>query len=600
MSIFTDMVNMGSGDVPFDRTAVSSKASLHWTGKKWELIEESTDSVVSPVGITRSSDVVARPFIDDVSYTFGILVTKGSGDSVIVTKNDKKATVRHEAYIKAIVDSGLANTDKFIKKFVDFISNDPYGKLIEGKDQAGVDAVNKILLKAVGAIRVCENGDALAEIHADKFAVSTLGKVRCSVTGKLSPILDCKAETLRGVPGAVPSLITLSCNTSEFPSVCNYGFDNMDGSPVSSVSQTLITRNLQKLFKDPKTRIKIPNSNGISYLFNYEKATDLQKGMVSAILNTPYKVENLEAFGIDDEETDVVADYATEEKKVSCEDIVHQKYVSLHKGTVFTAKQKGKITVYRIHAVQGRWSCTNTFQLDLGQLFANIDRWYADTVTDTAMAGAAHSIDKLLRSSIADNGSYLSRDYENLMQSILLGKEISSEIYRRVLYRAAISQRSTKSKLSTKKCQYSLIRACYNSVARNHNRKELTDMLDTSNKSYAYNLGRLLAIGDYVQFSVHKAKANSPISGRMDKRATLRPTECIAELLNRIKVYQDQMSGRADKNWVVVKSEKLVGEVSANLNVPHPTSLSMDEQAEMRIAYYQQKNEFYNNNKNNN
>ena len=604
MSFYRDMLNLGANDVPVDKTKVESKVSLDLVGKKWELNEAPAESIISTVGITRSSQASPRPFIDNIEYTFGITIAKDKGGNLVVSTNDK-VDANHSAYVKMIADSGLAETDKGVKSFLEFISNDPYKKLTEGKTESGVAAINTILFNGLSAIRVCVGSTVLAEKYADRFKPTAFLDVRCSISGKMGTIVDpekepnFKTETLRRVPGACPNLITLSCNTQKYPVTNNYNFSDLEGSPVSDETYTIITRNIQKLVDDKRTCVRVPYSNGVSYLFNYDKATDDEPAVISAVLNTPVKEEGLRELGFNDEDpaNEVNEDAASKIAVDRCNDIVYQKYLSLRtKRRDFQnrAKVKGKVTVYRFHAVKGRASCTDTFICDLGRLSDNIGHWYDDTLT----SGRPHSIATLLRSTVTDKGSYNSRDYENIMQSILLGRPINRSVFKRVLFRAALTSRKADATLTTKQCQIALIRACYNSIARYHNRKELTDMLDTSNKTYAYNLGRLLALGDYVQYKVHDKKVAAPVSGRLDKRAMTRPTECVAELLSRVKTYQDQMGNNPEKGWVVTMSEKLAAEITENLAVSHPEPLTIDEQAQMRVAFYQQKNAFYTKNTN--
>lgn len=597
MSIYTDMLKLGNNDIPCNRTKVLSKVSLRLVGKKWTLDVEDTESIVSLMGVTRSgTKATPRPFIDKVEYTFGVNVVHGPNDTVVVTYTDK-AKRNHEAYVLAIANSGLADTDKNVKSFLEFISSDPYQKLIQGKNEAAVNAVNKTLLLGDGAIRVCVGNDSFAEKYADLFSEKSAGRVRCVLSGELEDDLDIKPEALHNMKGGVSNMIPISCNTPAFPVLINYNFAEMDGSPVSIQSKQIITRNLQHLLSTKNLRIRVRNSNGITYLFNYEKATEEEKTVINAIMDTPDKIEYLlDSHLLDDEE---VGKYKYDgNKEERCEKIVWDKYESIQKSRSSsgrTGKLNRMLTVYRIHAAQGRWSCTDTFKVDLDTLFANIDRWFDDTVvgTGSAQGGIAPSIYRLLRATRSDDGQYSYRDYENIIRSILLGTVINVNIMRDVLHRAEITHRSGITGGETVKNQMSLIRACYNSRARHNNRKELSDMLDKNNISFAYNLGRLLAVGDYVQYKVHNDKCGSLMSAGLDKRAVVRPVECQSAVLNRIKQYSTQICRSAGKQFVLRNVTKLVDEITTNLK-GHPGSLNIDEQAEMRSAYWQQRQEFYN------
>ena len=153
MSFYRDMLNLGANEVPVDKTKVESKVSLDLVGKKWELNEAPAESIVSTVGITRSSQAAPRPFIDNIEYTFGITIAKDKEGNLVASTNDK-VDANHRAYVKMIADSGLAETDKGVKSFLEFISGDPYKKLTEGKTESGVAAINTILFNGLSA-RIC-------------------------------------------------------------------------------------------------------------------------------------------------------------------------------------------------------------------------------------------------------------------------------------------------------------------------------------------------------------------------------------------------------------------------------------------------------------
>lgn len=601
MSIFTDMYKPIENSLPIDRTSVHTEFNLEKIGNKWMLVEEDADTVVSLAGQSRSgtpTTQTVRPFIDNTEYTFGISVTevkdktkpKDTPKELVVTKTDKTKTA-HDAYIKCLADSHLAETDPSVKDLIEFLSNDPYEQLIAGQSEAAVEAINQRLLKCSGsaAIRVCVGADVLAEKYASNFSEVERKPVRCSITGQMSEKLDIKPETLKGVFGSTMGLVTISCNTNAFPVVNNYNFDNYDGSPVSTEAYVTITRNLQKLFSDEKCCRKIPNSNGVSYLLCYDNVDESIQGTVGAIINTPYKPDELISLGFDVEDLmdDTDESVKTEAKKVFTDEIVHKKYMSLRNGTVYKKSASGTATVYRIHRVNGRWSCTDTFKLDLSHLFANIDQWY----NDIEPAGRTYSIMNLLRSSIAESAKVDHREYENLVQTILVGGEINRNILKRILQRIRTAHNGIS------RCQYALIRACYNSKARHNHTKELPKMLDKTNTSYAYNMGRLIAVGDYMQYKANE-NIETPLSGRMDKRAIVRPNEAKAEILRRIEIYKRQLLPKKDKRGVIPFINTVLDEIVTQMNCSHDGVLSVDEQAEMRTAFIQQTNEFYKKNTN--
>ncbi len=589
MSIFQDLLKMGRDGVPIDRVKVTSRVNLERVGDRWILVEEEADSVVSAMGISRSVDIEPRPFIDNVEYTFGVSVSevkdksrpKGSPKVYTVCAGNDKVAKRHEAYIKSIADKNLADPD--VKALLDFLSDDPYGKLTEGLSEPAVAEINRVLFSGQGAIRVVAGGNALSEKYASQFSVYKEETIRCSLTGEIATKTDMKPEKLSGIYGGTTAgVVTISCNTREFPVVANYNFEKNDGTPISTAAYVTITRNMQKLLSNRKTYRAIPNSN-VSYILRYDNVEESLQGIAGALINTPQSKADLVAFGYDPEDPsdDTDTSVVYKRKKDTPDSIVYKKYMSVRRGTVVNAKLSGSVTIYRINCVQGRWSCTDTYTVDLARMFDNIDTWYKDTLT----AGVPHSVYWLLRSSLPEYGKIDPREYENLVQAIIRGTEIKGIILKRVLHRISVAHKGVSM------CQYALIRACYNSMARHHNLKELSDMLDNENKSYSYNLGRLLAIGDYIQ---SKANPNigTPLSANQDRLALQRPTECKAFILRRIEIYKRQLSARGEKGIAIFITRRME-DVVTNLNVVHDQPLTINEQAEMRTAFVQQTNDFY-------
>ena len=124
-------------------------------------------------------------------------------------------------------------------------------------------------------------------------------------------------------------------------------------------------------------------------------------------------------------------------------------------------------------------------------------------------------------------------------------------------------------------------------------------MLEKNNTSFAYNLGRFLAIGDYMQYSVHNVKGGSILSAGLVKLAKVRPMECIKVAYDRIHQYLSQIEHRPDKQGVIKRVESLLNEVNTYL-VAHAGMLSIDEQVEMHRAYWDQRNAFFNKTNTNN
>jgi hypothetical protein len=375
------------------------------------------------------------------------------------------------------------------------------------------------------------------------------------------------------------------------PTLRNYNFANLDGSPMSAQTYSTILRNLQSLINNKKNYIRIPNSPNDSYLIVYDNVAEELQVPVSGMLMDLRKPEDLVELGVMDEDfADEAADGVTvETPKIHPADIIYKKYQSVRQGKYYSASATGTVTCYRIHCVKARWSCTGEFTINVADMCKNIDMWYNDTIT----AGLPHSIMSMLRSALPPKGKVNARDYESIMHTILFGKDIKKGLLERVVNRIAFSgQKMTYN-------QYALIKACYNNSARRNNKKELSDMLDTTRTDFAYNMGRLLALGDYLQ---RKCNTNilTPISGRLDSRARNRPNDCRNELLCRLRKYCNQLIKYKDTRGYAIFGQRKMDEIVSLMASHSDDRMSTTEQAELSVGYIHQNNDFYKTNNINN
>ena len=592
MPLFNKLIQMGSPKLRYDRVGWPSKVDLVITSQGIWLDRVQTVSEVSLMGAARTSGYEPRPFIDDVESTFGVSVAEEK--KVIVTTKTDKAKSKHDSYVKYLSGLEIATSDNAVKALIKFLSNDPYEALLKYMEKEDLD---KILFEGISAIRVVstlgDNYDVLAETYADVFNGEPGEDVTCAITGETGKKITLKYEKLsRMVGSSATGMVMASCNTSNIPVISNYNFENLDGSPISAQTYSTILRNLQTLINSKKNYIRIPNSPNDSYIIVYDNVAEDLQSPVSGMLMDVYKPEELIELGVMDEDAadDDVEPAKDEIKRINPADIIYKKYQSVRKGTVYSASAKGTVTCFRVHCVKARWSCTGEFSINVGDMCKNIDTWYNDTIT----FGIPHSIMGMLRSAIPSNGKVNARDYESVMHTILFGKDIKKGLLERVLTRVAFS-----GKAAMTYNQYALVKACYNNIARRNNLKEFSDMLDKTRTDFAYNMGRLLAVGDYFQ---RKSNTNisTPISGRLDTRACNRPLECKAELLSRIQKYSRQLMKNSETFGQSVFCNQILNEIVSNMDAGHEARLSTIEQAELRVGYIQQNADFYTKHNNSN
>ena len=618
MPLLQDLYNMGEPDVPFNRQSVDSAASLSFD-TKWRVTETDKRCIVGTVGALKTSgNEDFKVFIDNAEYTFGVEITEVKKDT-FVAKATERARIRHANYIEAIKKLDLEKSEPLIKSLIDFLSNDPYGKLIEGWDDDRINKLNQAIYGSSAGIRIVNNkGEVLAEKYADKINGYTQSTTRCSISGDIEPIMHHNLEKLSRMHGTTSSGVVMLCsNSDKYQSLNNYGFDKLEGSPMSATSYSRVLRNMQTLLSDNKTNIRIPNSRGVSYLVKYDNVANDDQIHISTIIASPVK-----ANGYDDEDTsdETISSGKGKVKKEfkTPAQIVYEKYCSVQGGepnrkdgmvkkrssSQIHGHASGYVTLYRIHGAQGRWSCTGEYRIDVNTLFANIDKWYSDTVqkrakhdsdhvsNDSNNTGAVYTIYNLLASINAKNEKVLPHNYENLVHAALFGKPISQTIFRKALTRIFAQGHAAWDN------QCALIRACYNNIARMEGTKEITSMLDTTNTSFAYNLGRLLAVADYMQRNANK-NVEVCVSDKLLSRAKRRPLDCYNELNDRIARYRTQV---ARKNpGAMIYGNKMLDEIIDHIEPAKSTPLTPQEQALLiqgkssQNSYIYTKNETTNN-----
>lgn len=589
MPLFNNLLNMGAPKIRYDRVSWPSKVDLVVSPDGIWLERSQETSEVSLMGAARTAGYEPRPFIDDVEATFGINVSEVKKE-IVVTKTPK-SKVKHDSYVTFLSESDCAS-DPAVKKLIEFLSDNPYDMLLKTMDTVDL---NKILYEGMGAIRIVstfEGYTVLAEKYADQFSGVETEDVVCSVTGEVGKAINLKYEKLSRIVGSSPTgMVMASANTSAIPSIRNYNFENLDGSPMSAQTYSTILRNLQSLINNKKNYIRIPNSPNDSYIIVYDNVSEELQSPVSGMLMDIYKPEDLVELGVMDEDP---ADECTEGGKVELPkvnpaDIIYKKYQAVRKGKYYTASAKGTVTCYRIHCVKARWSCTGEFTINVADMCKNIDTWYNDTIT----AGLPHSIMSMLRSALPKDGKVNARDYESVMHTILFGKDIKNGLLDRVINRISFSGKQMTYN------QYALVKACYNNSARRNNKKEFSDMLDKTRTDFAYNMGRLLALGDYLQRKCN-SNISSPISGRLDARARNRPNDCRQELLGRLRMYCNQLIKNNNTRGTAIFGLQLMDEILSVMQPHNNERMSTDEQAELSVGCIQQNGDFYKSNKTNN
>jgi CRISPR-associated protein Csd1 len=174
----------------------------------------------------------------------------------------------------------------------------------------------------------------------------------------------------------------------------------------------------------------------------------------------------------------------------------------------------------------------------------------------------------------------------DVMRSILTGSSFPRTWLNAAVQRCRAEQQVTYLRAAA-------IKACLNRTARfaNKNRtefeKEINPMLDTTNTSAAYRLGRLFAVLEKVQEEANPG-LNATIRDRYYGAASSTPVTVFTALL-RLKnhhVAKLENRGRA------VNFEKLIGEIADGID-NFPAHLTLSDQGRFALGYYHQRQAFF-------
>lgn len=170
--------------------------------------------------------------------------------------------------------------------------------------------------------------------------------------------------------------------------------------------------------------------------------------------------------------------------------------------------------------------------------------------------------------------------YAALMESILNGAR-----YPRALLSTVVQRCKTDRNISD--TRIALIKACLNRKARFMNKQEVISMaLDTENNSQAYVCGRIFALLEYAQKKAAKGELNRTIKDAYFTSACSKPSTVFPRLLQLAQHHLE----KADNGGYI---NKLISEAIDKIEGKFPSTLSLDEQGEFIIGYYQQNKSIY-------
>lgn len=166
-----------------------------------------------------------------------------------------------------------------------------------------------------------------------------------------------------------------------------------------------------------------------------------------------------------------------------------------------------------------------------------------------------------------------------IFESIIYGTPYPSALLETVVRRVRVDSGSEK----LNGVRAGMIKAYIN---RNYKKEELKMALDKENKGQAYLSGRLFAVLEKLQQEAHQNGLNRTIKDSYFSSASVNPQMVFPKLLRLGQAHLKKVSYPVFYN-------KLIGEIIDSLNGGFPKLLSLKEQGEFIVGYYQQYQSFF-------
>lgn len=222
-----------------------------------------------------------------------------------------------------------------------------------------------------------------------------------------------------------------------------------------------------------------------------------------------------------------------------------------------------------------------------GNLRKNVEKWHNDfAIGKNSVAPEFWKIRKQLVSPKSTDN--LPPDItEKLLNSAINGAPLPEKILETVIRRIKTDSDPEKSHLTKMNdTRIGLLKACLN--RKNKDRKEeITVSLNLENKNPAYLCGRLFAVLEKIQQNAAEGNLNKTIKDTYFSSAAATPATVFPVLLKLSGTHQAKL---ADGRQIYYN--RLIGSIMDGLE-EFPKTLSLEQQGNFIIGYYQQNQDFY-------
>lgn len=410
-------------------------------------------------------------------------------------------------------------------------------------------------IESVHARRVVR--EAFKNVLSSRQAVGGL-RGNCLVTGEWNVPLAPNESVIKGVWGGQPA----GCNIVSFNARAfeSYGkrYRNGENAPVSVRASFGYTTALNHLLAS-KQRVQVGDA---STVFGADRDDDLETALPD-ILGEPPK---------DDPDRNTRA--------------VHAMYSALHSGKVGGSAGENRFYVLGLAPNAARISVRFYYCLPLHDLATRILAHFEDLKMVRGKYDAEYpSLFRLLIAvSVLGKSDNIPPNLGGAVISAVLAGP--SAPYPSLWLNAAVNR--CRAEQTVNYLRASIIKACLNRCIRRtrSTEKEFQPMLDPTNDSTAYRLGRLFAVLEKIQEEASPG-LNATIRDRYYGAASSTPIAVFTTLLRLKNAHLKKLAaGR------LIWFEKLLGEVLGPV-ADFPKHLSLQDQGRFALGYYHQRQDFF-------
>jgi CRISPR-associated protein Csd1 len=386
---------------------------------------------------------------------------------------------------------------------------------------------------------------------------------QCAILGKKAPIARIHNK-IKGIPGGSSmgnTLINFNNSSDE-----SYGKEQAYNSNISVLAMKKYTEALNYLMNNKKNRTLLDNTIVVHWAMSENETYD----------------DFFNAFIFDDKI-----------KSTEMDDILKDMFKNVTKGVIKTdvdlindnldANVEYYIVGFKPNS--SRLAVKFIYRQNFGNLINNLLQNVKDlSINESKSNVALWQIKKELISPNSSNEEVNPALMAKLLDSIINGTAYPEGLLDTIIRRVKTDRDDDKnSYIKMNDTRMGIIKACINRKQRQNGKKEEIKMaLDVENRSEAYLCGRLFYILENVQQKASDYGLNRTIKDSYFTSASTRPATVFPKLLS---LSQYHMGKKENLSY----SDKEITEIVDKLGTKFPKQLTLTEQGEFMLGYYQQK-----------